>query len=106
MSSYKSISTESARKLGEALRHVRLTKAETLTSASKKINVDVGQLSRFERGEFKRASENLQKYANHLHISLPSWTDNLEDRFRNFAARSVEHRAACELILDALESLG
>lgn len=106
MSDYKPVSTESAWELGVELRRARASRGETLATAAKRAEIDVGQLSRFERGQFKRASKNLQKYAKYLQITLPAWTDNLEERFRNFAARSAEHRAACELILDALEGLG
>jgi transcriptional regulator with XRE-family HTH domain len=106
MRNYKPISTESAQRLGRELRCARNLKTETLDSISKKIKVDVGQLSRFERGRFKAASKNLHKYAEYLQISLLLWTDDLGERFRNLAARSAEHRAAFELILDALERLG
>ncbi|WP_157641673.1 helix-turn-helix domain-containing protein [Burkholderia ubonensis] len=106
MSDYKPVSTESALKLGAELRRARVAKKDTLVSAAEKAKIDVGQLSRIERGQFKRISKNLQKYANYLQIALPASTDNLEERFRNFAARSAGHRAACELILDALEGLG
>ncbi|WP_124466735.1 MULTISPECIES: RodZ family helix-turn-helix domain-containing protein [Burkholderia cepacia complex] len=105
MSNNKPISAETARKFGAALRHARMAKEEPLALAAERSNVDVGQLSRFERGQFKRVSRNLQKYANYLQISLIVRPDALEERFRNFAARSVEHRAACELILEALERL-
>ena len=106
MRKYKPIPTIFASKLGAELRDARRNREITLKMASKKTGIDVGQLSRFERGDFKTASKNLQSYAYYLQISLPNWNDNLEERFRKYAARSTDHRAACELILDALERLG
>jgi transcriptional regulator with XRE-family HTH domain len=106
MRNYKPVSPESAQKLGAELRRARIARKDNLVSASKKTNIDVGQLSRFERGQFKVASMNLQAYADYLQIPLSAWTGDLEERFRIFATRSIEHRAVCELILDALERLG
>lgn len=106
MRKYKPISTESAQKLGAELRRLRQDRDITLELASRRTKVDLSQLSRFERGEFRSASKNLHKYADFLQIQLIAWTDDLGERFRNFAARSANHRTACELILDALERLG
>jgi transcriptional regulator with XRE-family HTH domain len=85
----------------------RIGRSLTLVSISSKIGIDAGQLSRFERGQFIRASENLQKYAKYLQIDVD------EDEYAALAARvmviaskSAKHREAVEEIVSALERFG
>lgn len=106
MHRYKHISTGVAHAFGKELRRARSDSGLTLRAAEEQTGIDVGQLSRFERGSFKTVSKNLQKYANHLQINVPGGIGDLEERFRRYAARSPDHRNACELMLEALERLG
>jgi transcriptional regulator with XRE-family HTH domain len=104
---HKSISFEKASKIGAELRSSRNRKSLTLTGISAKLGIDSGQLSRFERGQFIRASVNLQKYANYLQIDLASNAQNaLVERVMIIASKSAKHRKAVEEIVTALERIG
>jgi transcriptional regulator with XRE-family HTH domain len=106
---YKLLATDYAAALGAHLRDSRNHRGFTLKSASKEVQIDVGQLSRFERGMFKRASPNLQRYAIFLQIEINGDSgpgDSISERITAYVARSPDHRAAVENILLALERLG
>lgn len=91
--------------LANALKKRRKELGLTLRVIQDAENIDVGQLSRFERGGFITFSTNLQKYCNYLQIKkLPSLQD-LGLRLEKFATQSPQHRAAAEEILNALERL-
>lgn len=104
---HKSISPEKASRFGERLRQIRNQRGLTLVVASSELGIDVGQLSRFERGQFVRVSKNLQKYANYLQInSVAELPTSLAERVMVIAARSEKHREAVEEIVTALERIG
>ncbi len=64
-------SKSDAIKLGELLKKRRKSRRYTLKIMSEKLGIDVGQLSRFERGKFSFISPNLQIYMNDLQILEP-----------------------------------
>lgn len=71
------------------------------------MGVDVGQLSRFERGDFKIVSKNLQKLLDHLQTLEDRSREQPEivQRFAELLARSERHEAAARTLVLALESL-
>lgn len=79
----------------------------TLLSASKQTGVNIGHLSRFERGDFSFVSPNLQKFASFLQINLeePSIYPSLLERFAAAIKQSSRHEAAAAAMVLALESL-
>lgn len=82
----------------------------TLHQVADATGIDVGQLSRFERGDFKRMSANLQRYLAYLQtrrVSIEAPGDaELTAAVLRLAARSARHRAAAHAVLEALDSLG
>lgn len=100
-------SLEQAQALGASLRARRKACYLTLQNVEKETAVNVGQLSRFERGEFKLASENLQKYTAFLQIFEQERTHqpDLVGRFAQVITRSSRHEAAAKALLSALERL-
>lgn len=104
---HKSISSEKASQIGDGLRTARIQRKLTLTKVSDKLGVDVGQLSRFERGQFVLVSKNLQKYAKYLQINVADKPqDALAARVMVLASKSSKHREAVEEIVSALERIG
>ena len=94
--------------LAAALKKRRETLGYTLKYIEKIENINCSQLSRFENGNFKTHSTNLQKYCNFLQISekpIYQTTGLLGKRIEEFAARSSKHREAAEEFLKALEHL-
>lgn len=83
----------------------------TLEQLANLLVVDVGQLSRFERAEFKYVSRNLQKVLNYLQISAPPVTLDAQDsgavvqRFAELLGRSERHRAAALALIQVLQEL-
>ena len=105
---HKAIPRSQASAHGAHLHARRTQKGITLASIGCELEIDVGQLSRFERGEFKRLSRNLRKYSKYLQISereLDNLSDSFPIRIAAIAAKSDAHRAAVEDILLALERL-
>lgn len=101
-------SQEEITHLASALRARRTALGLTLQEAEQRVHVNCGQLSRFEKGNFKTNSSNLQKYARFLQLSgreLSRDEPSLGDRLEQFAARSPAHRKAAEELLSALERL-
>ncbi|WP_186222178.1 helix-turn-helix domain-containing protein [Burkholderia gladioli] len=97
-----------AKELGETLRHRRKELGLTLEQLASKIDVDVGQLSRFERAEFKIVSQNLQKATNFLQIPIETGTqepDSIVEQFAELLGRSARHRAAAIALVRALQEL-
>jgi transcriptional regulator with XRE-family HTH domain len=104
---HKPISPDKASRFGGRLRQVRNERELTLAGVSSELGIDVGQLSRFERGQFVRISKNLQKYANFLRVNAEKeLPDSLVERVMVIAARSAKHREAVEEIVTALERIG
>ena len=106
------ISEANALELGQLLRTARTLRNATLTEAQEVTKINVGQLSRLERGDFRRASKNLQKYAEYLQIgeneikALQSANPaTIANRVEEFASKSRTHRDVVERIIGALERL-
>jgi transcriptional regulator with XRE-family HTH domain len=95
MRKYKQIEPHFATALGSELKRARERRKLTLVDISAKIGVHYGQLSRFESGDFKVLSQNLQKFAKYLRVRLMEPDDDLSVRFQKLAARSPRHLAAC-----------
>jgi transcriptional regulator with XRE-family HTH domain len=94
--------------LASALKERRLALGLTLKDIEKSQNINCGQLSRLEAGQFKTNSPNLQKLCAFLQIhnrSVEPYEGALGHRMERFAARSPQHQAAAEEILRALERL-
>jgi len=100
-------SAEEAKILGASLRESRKSAQMTLKEAEIELSIDAGQLSRFERGEFKIASPNLQKYANFLQKvdKGESSQPELVRRFARLLGRSERHFAAARALVAALDAL-
>lgn len=80
----------------------------TITDIQKETGVNIGQISRFERGDFKRVSKNLQKINTFLQKKPISTQGRLSsadlgDRLEKLASRSEKHRVAAEAVLRAFE---
>lgn len=103
MRNYKRIKPHTATALGSELKRAREGRKLTLLEVSGEIGVHYGQLSRFESGNFKTASVNLQKFAKYLHVMLPEQDDDLSTRFQRLTERSPRHLAACALLVEVLE---
>lgn len=94
--------------LAKLIKARRKDRALTLKNIEGAIHINCGQLSRFEAGDFKTHSNNLQILCNYLQINVlvdKSLVGNIGVRLESFAARSNQHRVAAEEILNALERL-
>lgn len=93
--------------LGLALRNSRKIQGITLVQASKSIQINEGQLSRFEHGEFSFVTPNLQKFANYLHVDLLMEQErpSLDRRFEAARRMSDRHEAAAIALVQVLETL-
>jgi transcriptional regulator with XRE-family HTH domain len=94
---------------GAWLRQRRKALGKTLAEISEITSVDVGQLSRFETGQMRKDSENLQKLLAVLQeletaIQLVQ-RPNVVDRFAAIMKRSSRHADAATAFVDALEQL-
>ncbi|WP_432258792.1 helix-turn-helix domain-containing protein [Cupriavidus sp. TMH.W2] len=101
-------SVEEAEKLGGALRQRRKELGLTLNDLACALQIDVGQLSRFERAEFKLVSRNLQRVTEFLQIPTTKEPDDSEVVVRQFAkllGRSERHRAVAIALVRALQEL-
>lgn len=101
-------SNDDISRLAKLIKARRLERTLTLKNIEAYIHINCGQLSRFEAGNFKTYSSNLQILCNFLQINvLPGRAQdiNIGARLENFAARSNQHRVAAEEILNALERL-
>lgn len=96
-----------AKDLGGHLKQLRKKYALTLEEVAHQTKIDVGQLSRFERGDFVFVGENLQKYINFLQIQsgATNGETGLVARFTAVLKKSDRHSAAARAMLTALESL-
>lgn len=90
----------------ERLRATRLERGLTLKQVERSVGIAAGQISRFERGAFKKLSRNLQNYANFLQIESSVCIErSIQDRILAIASKSADHRKALEEILAALERI-
>ncbi|KMN37759.1 hypothetical protein VI26_02210 [Chromobacterium sp. LK1] len=101
-------SVQKAEELGGVLRQRRKELGLKLSGLAGVLQIDVGQLSRFERGEFKYISRNLQKVMVFLQISTEKEQEKSEDivwQFAELLGRSERHRAAAIALVRALQEL-
>lgn len=105
MRKHKPVEPHTATIFGSELKRARERRNLTLVNISSKIDVHYGQLSRFESGNFKVLSPNLQKFAKYLHVRLTEPALDLSVRFERLASRSPRHLAACKRLIEALEKL-
>jgi transcriptional regulator with XRE-family HTH domain len=99
-------SAEDPQDIGRQLRAARKALGLTLIEVQTDTGVNVGQLSRFERGEFARLSPNLQKVMGHfasLKTARSPAIDHLVARFERLLARSPKHSEAARALVTALE---
>lgn len=100
-------SKSEAEMLGAELRTRRKSLGISLIELQKQTQVNIGQLSRFERGELKFISKNLQKVLDYLQLIEPSPTasPDLIRRFTLVLRRSARHEVAANALVSALEQL-
>ena len=96
-------------KLGNEIRNRRKRLDLTLENLSSHTQVNVGQLSRFERGNMKLMSKNLQKIFDFLQIYEDTINSkqplDVVSRFSKIIQRSTRHAQAATAFVEALESL-
>jgi len=91
-----------------AIKQHRIARELTLIELEKKVNINRGQLSKFEAGLFKMRSKNFHKLCKYLKINAQAEAVNsntLGGRLEQFARHSKKHRDAAERMLQALEQL-
>jgi transcriptional regulator with XRE-family HTH domain len=99
-------SKQEIKSLASAIKERRLSLGLTLKDLEKEQHIHCGQLSRFEAGQFKTNSPNLQRLCRFLQIfQSPQDSKALGTRLEQFAALSPQHLAAAEDLLTALERL-
>ncbi|PLA73423.1 hypothetical protein CYQ88_11285 [Hydrogenovibrio sp. SC-1] len=100
-------SSELIDNLSHAIKIKRHDMGLTIENLEEKTGVNRGQLSRFETGKFKTASENLHKLCNYLNIDIwnPPKRVDLGKRLNLFAGRSAKHRDIAEETMRLLEKL-
>ena len=100
-------STTDALNLGNHLRDKRKLHQLTLEEVAVKTGINVGQLSRFERGDFVFLSQNLQIFRDFLQrLDTPAMLQpKLVARFAAVLGKSDRHSAAAGAMLSALEAL-
>lgn len=92
---------------GSEIRKIRKMKNISILEASLDLNIDAGQLSRFERGKFVFVSKNLQIYMNYLQIIDWNFSveNDLTNRFTQALKKSSKHLEAGTYMVSILESL-
>lgn len=101
-------SSEETKSLGNHLRNKRILHQLTLKEVATETGVNVGQLSRFERGDFVFLSPNLQIFREFLQNKSCNPTGRQPKLIARFAAvlgKSDRHSAAAGAMLSALETL-
>jgi transcriptional regulator with XRE-family HTH domain len=95
-------------KLCKNLRFKRLSSGITLKEVSIATGVDIGQLSRIERGQCRYKSKNLTKYCKYLGISHDDATqsaDLLLTRIDALIRQSPQHAELFSKLVLVMESL-
>lgn len=96
-----------AEAIGAWIRSTRESHGFTIEDVQGVTTVNVGQISRFERGQFVFVTENLQKIIDFLqNADAPRERHpHLMDRFAALLDRSPRHQAAAMALIGALEGL-
>lgn len=100
-------SSENAQALGLRLRTARNSASMTLEDLAEKLKISHTQISRIERGQFKRTSKNVQILCTFLEIdaTLPLQpARNLEARIARIASFSPRWERAVFALVEALEA--
>mgnify|MGYP000117831550 FL=1 len=94
--------------LANALRERRVSRGETLVFVEKKTGVNRGQISRFESGQFKYSSKNLQILCKYMGVDEcgEDVEFQLGDRFERFASSSPQNLSLAQELISFLERLG
>lgn len=105
--SIKIKSKEQAAAFGSEIRKHRRSNKIMLAKASTDLDIDVGQLSRFETGKFVFVSKNMQIYLDYLQISNLDFSveNDLIHRFTQALKKSPKHLEAGKYMVSLLESL-
>jgi transcriptional regulator with XRE-family HTH domain len=99
-------SAAEAKAIGDRMRYDRKELRLVLADVQQATGVNVGQLSRFERGDFRTSSPNLQKVLRFLQTQRARKGEpSLVARFSKLVARSRRHEAAAAAIVATLEEL-
>lgn len=103
------LSSRQAVALGAQLKAARERLGQTLQAVSHHSGVNYTQLSRFERGDFRTRSKNLQKICKILQISIAADVRpeaphlGLAERAMQIAAQSSRNQRVLEAVLSALD---
>lgn len=101
-------SIQEAEEIACALRLRRKELGITLAEVAVAVQIDVGQLSRFERADFKFVSRNLQKLIDFLQIQVYEEAperDRIVRQFAELLGRSERHKAVAIALVLALQEL-
>lgn len=101
-------SSEEIHAIADAIKSSRKNSGLTLEELERKLKINRGQLSRFETGDFKTRSKNLQKICKFFDLEKTmdvTETSTLGARIERFAKQSVKHKEAAEKLIQALEQL-
>lgn len=103
----KKLNENDSRALAKAIHQKRLKMGITLIDLEKFTGVNSGQISRFETGQFKFASKNLQIILDFLQIQplRRASSNDLGARVEKFAGKSPLHRLVIEDFLRAIERI-
>lgn len=101
-------SSEEIYAIADAIKSSRKNGGYTLEELEKKVKINRGQLSRFETGNFKTRSKNLQYLCKFFDLEMSNdvaEAPTLGARIERFAQKSVKHKEAAEKVIQALEQL-
>lgn len=94
--------------IGHSIRNTRKIKGFRIVDIESLVGVNRGQISRFESGDFKNESNNLQKILKFLQIEDPgdllTRQKNIIERIEKLMSKSGAHQSALLSILDVLEA--
>ena len=106
------LDTCQAKLLGAQIRSARQTRALTLQKLANQCEMHHSQLSRLERGRFKRKSANVQAVCKYLHIKLHesvapnAGVAQLHARLDALVSRAPRGAEVLAALLDAIDTLG
>jgi transcriptional regulator with XRE-family HTH domain len=98
-----------SKKTGDALRQARIRHGLSLLQVESLMGIDHSQISRIERGQFVRASKNVQKLCKLLNCQLPGVNSNeapgpLLERISALVERRPQDALLISRFLEALEA--